>query len=93
MNFASGSSAPLRLRGRLIGDDMAKLDYCGPSSAEIIDRHPHDRELREAGFEIHARPKTGPVLWRKRRPGDNDLICGTDDALMLAAKWRKLRGR
>lgn len=71
---------------------MSKLDYCGPSSAETAERYPRDQELREAGFEVHARPAKGADLWRFRRPGNNDLIVTAREAESLARKWRKQKG-
>lgn len=29
-------------------------------------RYPNDDKLRAAGYVIHARPRSGPVLWRRR---------------------------
>lgn len=48
-------------------------DY-DPNDSSMRDRSPRhaaDQRLRSAGFEIAARPNTGPTLWRRRnRRGD-----------------------
>lgn len=35
------------------------------NSRERADRYPADTFLREHGFKIHSRPKTGPAVWER----------------------------
>lgn len=48
----------------------------GAPSASNADRFANDRFLRLKGWQIHARPRKGPALWRK---GERVLAAG--DAL------------